>query len=73
MVADGLKRFPHAMQAVLPQTAAQTWIDHLRHCGLSLFSNRKRKDLARGTQAICRAKSLGAAQNLLDGFGGGPA
>ena len=45
---------------------------HLRRCWLSLCPNRKRKEMARGVQSECRAKSPAAAVNRLDGFGGLP-
>jgi len=71
-VADGLKGFPEALEAVFPVTTLQTCIVHLIRNSLSYASWKERKALAAAIKPIYTAPSAEAAEAALDAFEAGP-
>jgi transposase-like protein len=71
-VADGLKGFPEALEAVFPATTLQTCIVHLIRNSLSYASWKERKALAAAIKPIYTAPSAEAAEAALDAFEAGP-
>lgn len=70
-VADGLKGFPEALEAVFPATTLQTCIVHLIRNSLSYASWKERKALAAAIKPIYTAPSAEAAEAALDAFAAG--
>ncbi len=71
-VADGLKGFPEALEAVFPATTLQTCIVHLIRNSLDYASWKERKALAAAIRPIYTAPTAEAAQAELDAFEAGP-
>ncbi len=71
-VADGLKGFPEALEAVFPATTLQTCIVHLIRNSLDYASWKDRKALAAAIRPIYTAPTAEAAQAELDAFEAGP-
>lgn len=69
-VVDGLKGFPEAITAVLPQAQVQTCIVHLIRNSLSFVSYKDRKTVAAALKEVYRAKDTdaGAGAAALDAF-----
>ncbi|MCO6178789.1 IS256 family transposase, partial [Ciceribacter sp. RN22] len=67
-VADGLKGFPDAINAVFPQTTVQTCIVHLLRNSLDFTSWKDRKDLAHAMKLIYSAVDDTAAEAALTAF-----
>ena len=70
-VADGLKGFPEALEAVFPATTLQTCIVHLIRNSLDYASWKDRKALAAAIKPIYTAPSAEAAMAELDAFAQG--
>jgi len=70
-VADGLKGFPEALEAVFPATTLQTCIVHLIRNSLSYASWKERKALAAAIKPIYTASSAEAAEAALGAFEAG--
>ena len=71
-VADGLKGFPEALEAVFPATTLQTCIVHLIRTSLDYASWKDRKALAAAIKQIYTAPTAEAAEAALDAFEAGP-
>lgn len=71
-VADGLKGFPEALEAVFPATTLQTCIVHLIRNSLDYASWKDRKALAAAIKPIYTAPTAEAAEAELDAFEAGP-
>ena len=67
-VADGLKGFPEALEAVFPATTLQTCIVHLIRNSLDYASWKDRKALAAAIKPIYTAPTAEAAEAELDAF-----
>ena len=67
-VADGLKGFPEALEAVFPATTLQTCIVHLIRNSLDYASWKDRRALAAAIKPIYTAANAEAAQAALDDF-----
>jgi transposase-like protein len=70
-VADGLKGFPEALEAVFPATTLQTCIVHLIRNSLDYASWKDRKALAAAIKPIYTAPTAEAAEAALDAFEAG--
>jgi transposase-like protein len=70
-VADGLKGFPEALEAVFPATTLQTCIVHLIRNSLDYASWKDRRALAAAIKPIYTAANAEAAQAALDDFEAG--
>ena len=70
-VADGLKGFPEALEAVFPATTLQTCIVHLIRNSLDYASWKDRKALAAAIKPIYTAATAEAAEAELDAFEAG--
>jgi len=70
-VADGLKGFPEALEAVFPATTMQTCIVHLIRNSLDYASWKDRKALAAAIKPIYTAPTAEAAGAALDAFEAG--
>ena len=70
-VADGLKGFPEALEAVFPATTLQTCIVHLIRNSLDYASWKDRKALAAAIKPIYTAPTAEAAEAELDAFEAG--
>jgi putative transposase len=70
-VADGLKGFPEALEAVFPATTLQTCIVHLIRNSLDYASWKDRKALAAEIRPIYTAPSAEAAEAALAAFESG--
>lgn len=71
-VADGLKGFPEALEAVFPATTLQTCIVHLIRNSLDYASWKDRKALAAAIKPIYTAPTAEAAEAALDALEAGP-
>jgi putative transposase len=71
-VVDGLKGFPEAITAVLPDTVVQTCIVHLIRHSLTFVSWKDRKLVVPALRAIYRAKDAEAGLKALDALEAGP-
>jgi len=71
-VADGLKGFPEALEAVFPATTLQTCIVHLIRNSLDYAGWKDRKALAAAIKPIYTAPTAEAAEAELDAFEAGP-
>ena len=71
-VADGLKGFPEALEAVFPATTLQTCIVHLIRNSLDYASWKDRKALAAALKPIYTAATAEAAEAALGAFEAGP-
>ncbi|MEZ5484160.1 MAG: transposase [Lysobacteraceae bacterium] len=71
-VADGLKGFPEALEAVFPATTLLTCIVHLIRNSLDYASWKDRKALAAAIKPIYTAPTAEAAEAELDAFEAGP-
>ena len=67
-VVDGLKGFPDAINAVLPQTVVQTCVVHLIRNSMSFASWKDRKPIAQSLKSVYRAESTAAGLAALDAF-----
>lgn len=70
-VADGLKGFPEAINAVFAETTVQTCIVHLLRNSLDFAAWKDRKDLARKLKSIYGAIDDKAAETAMTTFEGG--
>ncbi|MBV6657390.1 MAG: IS256 family transposase [Devosiaceae bacterium] len=70
-VADGLKGFPEALEAVFPATTLQTCIVHLIRNSLDYASWKDRKALAAAIKPLYTAPTAEAAEAALDAFEAG--
>ncbi|EMC5060667.1 IS256-like element ISEc58 family transposase, partial [Escherichia coli] len=70
-VADGLKGFPEALEAVFPATTLQTCIVHLIRNSLDYAGWKDRKALAAAIKPIYTAPTAEAAEAELDAFEAG--
>jgi putative transposase len=70
-VVDGLKGFPEAINAVVPQTVVQTCIVHLIRHSLAFVSWKDRKTVMPALRAIYRAKDAEAGMKALEEFEAG--
>lgn len=70
-VADGLKGFPEALEAVFPATTLQTCIVHLIRNSLDYASWKDRKALAAALKPVYTAPTAEAAEAALDAFEAG--
>lgn len=70
-VVDGLKGFPEAITAVLPDTVVQTCIVHLIRNSIRLASWKDHKALAQALKPVYQADPE-AAQQALSDFENGP-
>jgi putative transposase len=71
-VVDGLKGFPEAIGAVLPEAVVQTCIVHLLRHSLDFVSWKDRKPVAAALNDIYRATDPAAAEAALAAFEAGP-
>ena len=79
-VVDGLKGFPDAITAVLPDAIVQTCIVHLPRNPMDLVSWKDRKPvpstveggLATALKEVCRATDADTAETALTAFEAGP-
>jgi putative transposase len=67
-VVDGLKGFPDAITAVLPQASVQTCIVHLLRHSLDFVSWKDRKPVAAALKDIYRAVDAAAGETALTAF-----
>ena len=67
-VTDGLKGFPQAIEATLPQTEVQTRIVHLLRHSMSFASYKDRKAVAAALKAVYTAVDAKAAEAALAEF-----
>ena len=70
-VADGLKGFPEALEAVFPATTLQTCIVHLIRNSLDYANWKDRKALAAAIKPLYTAPTAEAAEAALDAFEAG--
>ena len=70
-VVDGLKGFPEAINAVLPQTIVQTCIVHLIRNSMDFASWKDRKAIAAELKKVYRAKDADAGKAALAAFDAG--
>lgn len=70
-VADGLRGFPEAIEAVYPQAPIQTGIVHLLRNPLNLASWRDRKSLAAALKPVYQAATADAAASAPAAFAAG--
>lgn len=71
-VVDGLKGFPDAITAVLPDAIVQTCIVHLLRNSMDFVSWKDRKSLASALKEIYRAPDANTAERALTAFEAGP-
>jgi putative transposase len=71
-IIDGLKGFPEAISAVIPETKIQTCIVHLIRNSLGFCSWKDRKPVAKELKTICRAEDAETAAAALREFEDGP-
>jgi putative transposase len=71
-VVDGLKGFPEAITAVVPEATVQTCIVHLLRHGLAFVSYKDRKAVAAALKEIYRAADAAAGEAALAAFEDGP-
>ena len=65
---DGLKGFPEAIEAIVPNTTVQTCIVHLIRLSLKYVPRREREQVARDLKPIYTAIDADAAQDALERF-----
>ena len=70
-VADGLRGFPEAINAVFPETQVQTCVVHLIRHSLAFASWKERKEVAAALKPIYRAASADLARDALEAFAAG--
>ena len=71
-MVDGLKGFPEAITAALPDAIVQTCIVHLLRNSMDFVSWKDRKGLATALKEIYRARSAEPAEQALTAFEAGP-
>ena len=71
-VVDGLKGFPEAINAAVPQTLVQTCIVHLLRNALAYVSWQDRRQVVAALKPIYQAPTAEAARLALDAFEAGP-
>src|SRR5918998_6321893 len=71
-VADGLKGFPEAINAVFPKTQVQACAVHLIRRSLDFVSYKDRKEVAAALKEIYRARTAELGEAALEAFDEGP-
>lgn len=71
-VADGLRGFPEAINAVFPETQAQTCVVHLIRHSRAFASWKARKEVAAALKPIHRAPNADLARDASEAFATDP-